>query len=104
MILSNTRILDALDAKRLVIDPEPRPRMPSERPGQNCPYNTSSVDLRLGDEVSWFKEDLPLSIDLRQGKFATLFGPNSDRRKITDDQPCVLRCQGQMRPGGLVQA
>jgi dCTP deaminase len=56
------------------------------------------VDLRLGDEVSWFNEGLAVSIDLRRGKFADLFGPNSSSRKITDDQPYALS------PGKLVLA
>lgn len=37
------------------------------------------------------KEGLPLDINLRQGKFDQLFGPNSFTQNITDDQPFVLR-------------
>lgn len=98
MILSNTAIFAALDGKRLIIDPEPTPRDPSDEPGADWPYGTSSVDLRLGDEVSWFNEGLAVNIDLRRGKFAKLFGPNSTSRKITDDQPYALM------PGKLVLA
>jgi hypothetical protein len=38
MILSNVRIHQALDANRLLIDPEPLPRLPA--PDQFCPYGT----------------------------------------------------------------
>jgi dCTP deaminase len=98
MILSNSALLAALDAKRIVIDPDPAPRNPQDDPDTEWPYGTSAVDLRLGDEVSWFNEGLAVNIDLRRGKFATLFGPNSSSRKITDDQPYSLM------PGKLVLA
>jgi dCTP deaminase len=52
----------------------------------------------LGDEVSWFNDGLAINIDLRRGKFANLFGPNSSSRKITHDQPYSLM------PGKLVLA
>ena len=31
--------------------------------GEDCPYQTSSVDLRLANEISYFKEGLPLDIN-----------------------------------------
>jgi len=89
MILSNVEIHRALDQGRLVIVPEPQPRIPGD--GVDCPYQASAVDLSLADEISWLKEDLPLNIDLRRGGFAKLFGPNSERRKITEEQPFVLK-------------
>ncbi len=52
MILSNTEIFKALKDKRLVLTPEPAPRYPAK--GGERPYATSSVDLRLSDEVAWF--------------------------------------------------
>lgn len=51
MILSNKAIQTALDEGRLIIDPEPIPRQPN---GEECPYQTSAVDLRLGDELSLY--------------------------------------------------
>jgi dCTP deaminase len=98
MILSNSALFQALDDRRIVIDPEPAPRDPNDDPDSEWPYATTAVDLRLGDEVSWFNEGLAVSIDLRRGKFADLFGPNSSSRKITDDQPYALS------PGKLVLA
>jgi dCTP deaminase len=87
MILSNTSIHEAIDQGRLLITPEPLPR--TKTGGGPCPYQTSSVDLRLGNEVSWFK-DIPASVDFRRGGFADLFGPNSESRTITQDQPYTL--------------
>jgi dCTP deaminase len=53
MILSNRLLHDALDAKRLVINPEPLPREPSSAdPNAYCPYDTHAVDLTLGHEIS----------------------------------------------------
>ena len=89
MILSNTSIHQALDEGRLVIDPEPTPRDPSG--GEDCPYQTSAVDLRLGREISYFREGLALDINLQRGGFARLFGPNSETRQLTEEQPFVLR-------------
>jgi dCTP deaminase len=96
MILSNLQIQEALDKGWLRITPEPQPRNSSA--GVDCPYQTSSVDLRLGNEVAFFKEGLALNIDLRRGRFADLFGPNSHSRQITEDQPYSLN------PGKLVLA
>ncbi len=96
MILSNSSIFDALDSKRVIIEPEPLPRYRDDDPNTDCPYSTSAVDLRLGDEISWFNDGLAINIDLRGGKFAKLFGANSSSRKITSDQPYSLM------PGKLV--
>jgi len=89
MILSNRAIFAALDERRLIIDPEPSPRT-SEENSVDCPYQTSSVDLRLGNEVTWLKKDLPITIALSRGKFAALFGSNSISRILTEEQPFVL--------------
>ena len=98
MILSNSAIFAALDEKRLIIDPEPAPRNPADDPDADWPYGTSAIDLRLGDEISWFNDGLAINLDLRRGKFANLFGPNSSSRNITPDQPYSLM------PGKLVLA
>jgi len=98
MILSNSAIFIALDEKRLVIEPEPTPRVPDEGPDEGWPYGTTAVDLRLGDEVSWFNEGLTVNVDLRKDKFAEFFAPNSTSRIITEAQPFVLM------PGKLVLA
>jgi dCTP deaminase len=94
MILSNLSIHEALDKGWLRITPEPMPREPAE--GVVSPYQTTAVDLRLGKEIAFFKEGLPLNIDLRRGRFADLFGPNSHSREISEEQPYSLN------PGKLV--
>ena len=88
MILSNAEIHQALDDRRLIITPEPTPRVPSGE--DDCPYQTSAIDLRLGTEISYYKEGLPLDINLQQGGFAKLFGPNSDSVKLTEEQPVQI--------------
>ncbi|HWW30844.1 MAG TPA: dCTP deaminase [Steroidobacteraceae bacterium] len=95
MILSNVEIQLALDQKRLIIDPEPHPRTPGGA-GIDCPYQTSAVDLRLGNEIAYFKENLPIDINLGRGGFAALFGAHSNRQFLTHEQPFSLR------PGRLV--
>ena len=91
MILSNVEIQRAIDERRLSIDPEPIPRQPTGVAGDDCPYQTTSVDLRLGDQISYFKEGLPLDINLSRGGFARLFGPMSESQTIGIGQPFVLR-------------
>lgn len=66
MILSNDGIQNAIDAGDLVITPEPSPR----RPGGNqrsCPYDTCSVNLRLGSQISIPRKGNPITLDLRAG-------------------------------------
>lgn len=92
MILSNVSIHDALDRGWIKIDPEPSPRA-KLLGGPKCPYQSSAVDLRLGEEIAFFKEGIPALIDLRKGDFNTMFGPLSETRRLTDEQPFVLRPQ-----------
>ena len=88
MILSNVEIHKALDQGRLRIDPEPTPRFPSlEQP--QCPYDTTSVNLRLDRRISIPKEGT-YSFDLREGRIAEFLTDNSIRREIDADQPYVL--------------
>ncbi len=66
MILSNVEIHRAIDEGRLKITPEPSPRFPSlEQP--NCPFDSSSVNLKLSNTVSIPKTNKPFTFDLRQG-------------------------------------
>lgn len=96
MVLSNTEILRALVEGRIFIEPRPHPEAPEI--GHECPYQTSSVDLRLAEEITYFNEGLPINIDLRRGKFSTLFMPNSQILRISKEQPYALM------PGKLVLA
>lgn len=95
MILSNVEIQNALDEGRLVLDPQPSPRSRASYE-DCCPYQTSAVDLRLGDEISYLRGELPLDINLACGRFVDFFGPNCIRQQLTEDRPFVLR------PGRLV--
>lgn len=89
MILSNVSIHQALDSRRLLITPEPEPRF--QEGDVDCPYQTSALDLRLGTEIAFFKDSLPVNIDLRRGGLADLFGPNSQSFQLTEDQPFALK-------------
>ena len=88
MILSNVEMHRALDEGRLIIEPQPTPRTPSL--GQDCPFGTHSVDLRLGDEISVPKSG-PFVYDLtKPGNLADLIRRNSDTRRLQVDQPFHL--------------
>lgn len=90
MILSNSEIHKALDEKRLVLNPEPSPRIPTAG-HSDCPYQTSAVDLRLAGEFAWFKAKLPLDINLTRGGFASLFGSTSESCSLSPGQPFVIK-------------
>ncbi|MEL6340996.1 MAG: dCTP deaminase [Myxococcota bacterium] len=81
-------VFEALDSRRLILDPEPAPRLPSA--GEESPYATSAVDLRLANEVAWLKDGIPANVDLRSGRFHSLFSSNSEQRRIEQDQPYAL--------------
>ncbi len=96
MILSNLEIQQAMEDGRLKIDPTPSPLRPES--GSECPYQTSSVDLRLGSEITFIPRDrrLPITVDLRQGKVVDLFNAYAATRELRSDQPYV------MEPGQFV--
>jgi dCTP deaminase len=84
MILSNVAIYEALDRGRIVITPEPRPRY--LQVGQDSPFDTHSVDVRVGKYLS-FPRKGPFSFDLHQpgqpkGEFAKFVASNSERVEI----------------------
>jgi dCTP deaminase len=81
MILSNVELQDALEKGRLVIDPRPTPLRPTE--GQKCPYDTHSVNLRLGNELS-VPLSGPFSFDLdRGGDLSQFLSRNSEKIPIS---------------------
>jgi dCTP deaminase len=73
MILSNVGIQAAIDAGDLIITPEPTPRRPEED-RRSCPYDTCSVNLRLGSHISITKPGKPITLDFRKPG-AALFLP-----------------------------
>jgi dCTP deaminase len=87
MILSNVELHLALDAKRLVIDPEPQPRI--VMPGQYCPYATHSVDLRLGGELR-IPRPGPYNFDLTLPRFSEFLERNTDKLILESARPYIL--------------
>jgi dCTP deaminase len=87
MILSNREIQAALDAGRLIIEPQPRPRQAN--PGEYCPFDTHSVDLTLGPEIS-IPEKGPYSYDLVASGLAQFIGRNSQKKVLDAIQPFAL--------------
>ena len=88
MILSNQELHKALDDGRLIIDPEPEPRVPSF--GADCPYDTHSVNLRLGQEILVPRES-KYCIDLsKPGSLPEAIKANSNACIITKEQPYLL--------------
>jgi dCTP deaminase len=96
VILSNVSLQRAIDEGRIVIIPDPQPRRPQK--DSECPYQTTAVDLHLGDQISWLKDNLAISMDLRKGGFVGTFERNSDSANIAPDYAYVLQ------PGKLVLA
>jgi dCTP deaminase len=80
MVLSNVEIQKALDEGRLIIDPEPEPRIPTAN-NPDCPYNTTSVDLRLGPTLSIPKAGA-YCYDLMQPGIAKFLSQNCEHIKI----------------------
>lgn len=97
MILSNSSLQECLDRGLVRIEPRPLPPRPVPG-GIPCPYQTTAVDLRLGPEVAHFNDGLAINLDLRRGRFADLFGNNSVRATISNEQPYALH------PGKFVLA
>jgi len=87
MILSNVEIHRAIDEGRLTISPEPLPRFQS--PGQICPYDTHTVDLRLRSEIR-IPSAASYSFDLSQPGLIGFLEKNSERIEITESRPYVL--------------
>lgn len=89
MILSNVEIIRALDAGHIRVEP-----LAGRDPTQP-PFNTTSVDLRLGPRLSRPRE-VPAGIDLRKGKIASFLANNCDHFTTTEEQPY------QLRPGQFI--
>lgn len=86
MILSNRGIYAALDAKRIVIEPEPLPRL--DEAGHVSPFDTHSVDVRLAPNLSIPKSG-SYTFDLdgpgRGIRFSDLMARLSDQHVIGPD-------------------
>ena len=90
MILSNSEIHKALDDHRLIIIPEPLPRRKEIGTTSRCPYDTHSVDLRLGNEITIPKLGA-VSYDFSgSGSIAETIARNSEKRTLLENQPYHL--------------
>jgi|CZKU01.1.fsa_nt_gi dCTP deaminase len=83
MILSNVAIHRAIDDGALVIRPEPLPRLNSLT-GPSSPYDTTSVNLRLGHSLNVGDETKPFVFDLRKPGLASFL--KSAYRPVTIDR------------------
>jgi dCTP deaminase len=90
MILSNLEIQKALDEKRLVIDPEPMPRVKGLR-DKYCPYDSHAVDLKLGNEIKIPNLEAATIDFTAPGKIANLIARNSDRHILEENRPYTLK-------------
>jgi deoxycytidine triphosphate deaminase len=89
MILCNTEVHKALDQGRLIIRPEPLPRVPTV--GElHCPYDTHSVDLRLSPHISVPKGG-QFSFDTSStGNIAELITQHSEQVTLSTQTPFKL--------------
>jgi dCTP deaminase len=86
MVLSNIQIVDALNRGFFSID-----NLAGSDP-QEKPFNTSAVDLQLGDEIVIPRvADHPVQLDLRKPNIAAFWAANSEKRKLYSDQPFALK-------------
>ena len=89
MILSNHEMHKALDEGRLIIDPEPTPRY-KEVGDKYCPFDTHSVDLRLGHEITEPRAG-PFAYDFgHAGSIATVIAQISEKRTLDEHRPYYL--------------
>lgn len=89
MILSNVEIHAALDSGNLIIEPQPTPRLPSD--DAHCPYNTHTVDLRLGSEIS-IPDSGPFVYDVtKRDGLAPFIYKNAVNKTISSDTPHILK-------------
>jgi dCTP deaminase len=84
MSLSNVAIYEAVEQGRIILVPEPRPHYLEA--GQDSPYGTHSVDVRLGKSLAVPRKG-PYSFDLyqsghEQADFSRFLAANSDSVEI----------------------
>jgi len=85
MILSNVEIVRCIDEGLFSIEPIDG-MDPTKRP-----FNTSAVDLRLGNEITVPEKGAPAQLDLsHQGNIAKYWAAHSKNFTITKEQPYSL--------------
>ncbi len=91
MILSNLEIQKAIDDGRLIIQPEPLPRnITPDMPSNSCPYNTTSVDLRLHSEIAVPKPGKYANDMTQPGAISEQITKNSTPYTLSTEQPYRL--------------
>lgn len=88
MVLSNSEILKAIKDGWIAI--EPPPRIPTMH-NPDSPLNTSALDLRLGNTISFPKPARPFAFDLRGGGIAHFLKDNYETRTIDPDGGFTLK-------------
>lgn len=89
MILSNIEVHKAMDEGRLIIRPKPLPLFPDIN-GEHCPYDTHSVDLRLGNEISVPRPGTYAYDHTQPSKLSEHLSQNSDKYTISEQTPFKL--------------
>ncbi len=84
MILSNTEIVRCLGEGLFSIN-----SLAHQDPTRS-PFNTSAVDLRLGNEILVPEEESPVQLDLRKSGIAKFWAKHSKAHEITEQQPYSL--------------
>ena len=84
MILSNTEIVRCLSEGSFSINP-----LAHSDPTKS-PFNTSAVDLRLGNEILAPEDESPVQLDLSKSGIATFLAKHSKPHIITKQQPYSL--------------
>ncbi len=82
MLLSNTKIREALKDGRLSIVPN-----------EHCAFDTTAVNLTLGPVIQVPKKKYPTAITLGEGNLVQFLNDSSDKHEITPAQPFRLEPQ-----------
>lgn len=90
MLLSNKSIFEALDDRRLVIDPEPQPRYGNVE-NSKTPFDSTAVNLTLGNVISVPKQGLSINLDLTQGNVVNTLKTIYEEREISAESPYTLQ-------------
>jgi len=85
MILSNIEIVQAIRSGEISLDLLPLPYDPAQPP-----FNTTSVDLRLGSEIV-IPSKGPFTLNPAQGGIAQYLATNSRPLTLTKEQPYILQ-------------
>ncbi len=82
MLLSNTKIREALKDGRLSIIPN-----------EHCAFDTTAVNLTLGPVIQVPKKKYPTAVTLGEGNLVQFLNDSSDKHEITPVQPFKLEPQ-----------